>query len=116
MAKVRPNSNGGTTIELGDSDFDKIRELGDRLKDAANPTDDFDPEANMRRIISLNAKVAKLREKHETAKRALKETLEQERATKAKEAFNVAVTELDDFLAEMGREYPLFRPAEPAKV
>jgi DNA-directed RNA polymerase alpha subunit len=113
MAK-RSETNGNMSVEFSRSDFDKIRDVSQQLREAANPADDFDPDLNMRKIIALNAKVAKLRERHETAKRALKETPESEKAVKAKEALNVAMTELDDFLEEMGREYPLFRP-EPAK-
>jgi hypothetical protein len=117
MANRRLNPENGViteTISLAGTDFDKIHDAAERLRDAANPADDFDPDLNMRKIIALNAKVAKLRERHETAKRALKETPEAEKAQRAKEAYNVAASELEDFLAEMGREYPLFRP-EPAK-
>lgn len=112
MAK-KTDTNGTTTVTLSGSDFDTIAALGEQLRDAANPADDFDPEANMRRIIGLNAKVAKLREAHDQAKRELKDTIAAERVVRASEKLKVALTELDDFLAEMGREYPLFQASAP---
>jgi hypothetical protein len=60
---------------------------------------ELDPSSNLREIIRMNANVCRLANDLAAAK---------EEAKLAKEAWEVASQELQSFVAELGREYPLF--------
>lgn len=96
MANRVTVSSRGKSVTLGDP------------PDATNPADNFDPDLNLRKVIALNAKVARLKERHESAKSSLKETDEYSEAKTLSEELKGATAELDQLLSELGREYPLF--------
>jgi hypothetical protein len=60
---------------------------------------DIDADLELRKIVEKNREVAGLSLKSDNAK---------ERAKQAKEAWEIAAQELQDMIAELGREYPLF--------
>jgi hypothetical protein len=71
----------------------------DHIRDNGEPADELDPDLNLRKIITMNANVCRLANEMAGAK---------EEAKLAKEAWEVASQELQSFVAELGREYPLF--------
>jgi len=91
-------------VSLGVGDFAKIREIRDRLKEVDDPADDFDGRHELLKIVSKNASVLELGTKYDGAK---------EIAKKAKEVWEVASQELQEMIAELGREYPLFERNHP---
>ena len=77
--------------------------------EAMNPADDLGHDKNLLRVIALNAKVSRLKERHEAAKNELKESEPYGFAKSLGDELKGATADLDELLSELGREYPLFQ-------
>jgi multidrug resistance efflux pump len=111
---IQDNGEPPDSVNFSGDDSAAISEAAAKLheQDAANPTDDFDPANNLKRVLKLRTKVENARVKAESAKASLQETDEYTRAKAAREAYKGLVAELDELLEELGREYPLFERRE----
>ena len=95
-------------------DFAAIRRSVEKLceHDAANPTDDFNPGGELKRILRLRTKIENAKKRSEVAKTNLKETFAYQDSQNANESYKGLLAELDDLLTGLGREYPLFEGRE----
>ncbi len=71
-------------------------------------TDNADSAESLRRVLRLRAKVLTAKNRAESAKKWLKETREYEAAKDTADNHKGLEAELNELLAELGREYPLF--------
>jgi hypothetical protein len=71
--------------------------------------DDLNPALELKKVLVLKAKVDRLTARHEIAKRELKDIDEYKDVKSLAEELKGATAELNEMLAELGREYPLFK-------
>jgi hypothetical protein len=105
------NGEATATVTWTEAEVERATDaINDHLEtvEATNPVDDFDPGLNLNRVLKLRGKVLTAKARAESAKAALKETDEYERAKTANEHHKLLEAELNELLAELGREYPLF--------